>query len=180
MMTPAPTLITKRLTLRGPVASDLEPHTNFVVNSPRLAFLDGNGSAQDAWFGFTTGIGHWQVKGYGFFMVLDTATDTPVGRAGILNHVGWPEPELAYHMFDNGEGHGYAFEAGVAVRQWAGGSLGLGPLISMISPTNTRSIALATRLGAVEESRTKHGEDDAIIFRHLGHDQPAAIAQVTI
>lgn len=178
MMTPAPTLTTKRLTLRGPVACDLAPHTEFVMNSKRLAFLDGNGSAQDAWYGFATGIGHWQVRGYGFFMVVDTATNTSVGRVGILNHVGWPEPELAYHMFDNGEGHGYAFEAALAVRNWAGEVLGLGALISMIAKTNVRSIALATRLGAVAERDYDHGGEDAVIYRQLPYDHADALAQV--
>ncbi|MFT4742717.1 MAG: RimJ/RimL family protein N-acetyltransferase [Yoonia sp.] len=179
MMTPAPIITTKRLTLRGPVASDLAPQTDFIVNSARMEFLGGNGSAQDAWFAFLTGIGHWHMHGYGFFMIVDTATNTPVGRMGILNHVGWPEPELAYHMFDNGEGHGYAFEAGLAVRQWAGETLGLGPLVSIISPTNTRSIALAKRLGAVSERETTHDNEPAIIFRHLAHDSADARAQVT-
>ncbi|MCO4847457.1 MAG: GNAT family N-acetyltransferase [Yoonia sp.] len=179
-MTPAPILTTKRLTLRGPVIGDLAPYSDFIVNSSRMESLGGNDSANDAWGAFIAGIGHWQVRGYGFFTVVNSATNTPVGRTGILNHVGWPEPELAYHMFDNGEGHGFAFEAAVAVRQWAGDTLGLGPLISIISPTNVRSIALATRLGAVQEQTTKHDGEDAIIFRHLAHDSDAAIAQVTV
>jgi len=178
MMTPAPTLTTQRLTLRGPVASDLVPFTGMIVNSTRMGGLGGNGTENDAWGAFISGIGHWHMRGYGFFVVTDTATGTPLGRSGILNHVGWPEPELAYHMFDNGEGQGYAFEAGIAVRNWAGKILGLGPLVSIIAKTNTRSIALAKRLGAVAERDYVHGDEDATIYRHLAHDHPDAIAQV--
>ncbi len=176
-MTPAPTLHTKRLTLRGPEKSDLAPFTDWLVNSDRLEHLGGNVDANKAWGGMISGIGHWQWHGYGFFTAVETATNTPMGRAGILNHLQWPEPELAYHLFDNGEGKGYAYEAAVAVRHWAGQVKGLGPLISIISPANTRSIALAERLGAVPEKETTHDGAPAIYYRHLAHDAPAALAQ---
>ena len=91
---------------------------------------------------------------------------------------GRSEPERAYHMFDSGEGHGYAYEAGVAVRQWARQVLNLGPLVSIIAKTNTRSIALAKRLGAVAERDYDHGGENATIYRHLPHNHPDAIAQV--
>ena len=178
MMTSAPTLTTTRLTLRGPIESDLAPYSDFIVASPRMDSLGGNDNANQAWGGFIAGIGHWHMRGFGFFTIVDTATDTPVGRCGLLNHVGWPEPELAYHMFDNGEGRGYAFEAALAVRHWAGETLGLGPLVSIIAKANTRSIALATRLGAVVERDYDHGGEDAAIYRHLPYDHADALAQV--
>ncbi|MEY1554642.1 GNAT family N-acetyltransferase [Yoonia sp. R2331] len=176
-MTSAPTLQTKRLTLRGPEKDDLAPYTDWMVNSARLTHLGGNTTPERAWGGMISGIGHWHWHGYGFFTVVETATKTPVGRMGILNHLGWPEPELAYHMFDNGEGKGYGYESGVAARQWAGQAMGLGPLISIISPANTRSIALATRLGATPEKDTTHDGEPATLYRHLAHDDPAALAQ---
>lgn len=39
MMSPAPTLTTTRLTLRGPKKSDLAPFMDFIVASPRLKAL---------------------------------------------------------------------------------------------------------------------------------------------
>jgi len=63
------------------------------------------------------------------------------------------------------------------VREWAGRTLGLEPLISLIAPTNTRSIALAIRLGATEERRDVIDGEDCIVFRHLAHHDPRAVAQ---
>ena len=150
----------------------------FMYNCNRMEGWGNNGPFDKGGGAFRRGSGHWQRRGYGFCMVVDRATDTPVGRSGILNHVGWSEPELAYHVFDNGEGHGYAYEAGVAVRQWAGRVLNLGPLVSIIAKTNTRSIALAKRLGAVAKRDYDHGGENATIYRHLPHNHPDAIAQV--
>lgn len=176
-MTPAPTLATARLVLRGPQKSDLAAFTALVTRSERMDAVGGQESERDAWYGFISGIGHWIWHGYGFFTVTEKTSGMATGRVGIINHVGWPQPELAWHMFDGFEGRSYAFEAACAVREWAGGTLGLEPLISQISPDNTRSLALATRLGAVEERRDVVDGEKCIIFRHLAHNDPRAVAQ---
>ncbi|WP_458791695.1 GNAT family N-acetyltransferase [Yoonia sp. MH D7] len=176
-LTNAPTLITNHLTIRGPQKSDLAAFTDFVTNSNRMETIGDNGSENDAWRGFIGSVGHWHWHGYGFFTLEDNATSQAIGRVGILNHVDWPEPELAWHMFDGFEGKSLCFEAAIAVRAWAG-SLGLSPLISMIAATNTRSLALAKRLGAIEKSRMTHEHEPTIVMRHLAHDHPDALAQL--
>ena len=177
MLTNAPTLRTSRLTLRGPVKDDLAPFTAWVTTSDRMAHLGGTIGADDAWRGFIAGVGHWHWHGFGFFMVTETATGRVLGRCGLLRHSGWPETELAWHLFDGAEGHGYAYEAAVAVRHWAGESLGLSPLASFIAPDNARSRALARRLGATEAGETVLDGDVAILHRHPAHDAPLARAQ---
>ena len=176
-LTVAPTLTTARLVLRGPQKRDLAAFTAMVTTSARMDVVGGKGTADDAWRAFISGIRHWQWHGYGFFTVTDRETGVAAGRVGILNHLEWPQPELAWHMFDGYEGKSLAFEAACAVREWAGRTLGLEPLISLISPNNTRSLALATRLGAVEERRDVIDGENCIIFRHLAYDDPRAVTQ---
>lgn len=176
-MTPAPTLTTARLTLRGPQKRDLAAFTAMVTGSARMDVVGGKGTEDDAWRGFIAGIGHWQWHGYGFFTVIERATGFAAGRVGIINHINWPQPEMAWHMFDGFEGKSLAFEAACAVRDWAGRTLGLEPLISLIAPHNTRSMALAARLGAMEERRDIVDDENVIVFRHLAYDNPRAEAQ---
>lgn len=176
-MTPAPTLTTARLVLRGPQKRDLPAFTSWVTRSPRMAAVGGKVSERDAWRGFLAGVGHWNWHGYGFFTVTERESGIAAGRVGILHHIEWPQPELAWHMFDGFEGRSYAFEAACAVRDWAGRTLGLEPLISLIAPDNTRSLALATRLGAVEERRDVIDGEKVIVFRHLSYDNPKAERQ---
>ena len=178
-MTPAPTLTTARLVLRGPEKRDLPAFTTWVTTSDRMAAVGGKGTQRDAWRGFLAGIGHWQWHGYGFFTVAERATGVAAGRVGIINHIEWPQPELAWHMFDGFEGKSYAFEAACVVREWAGNSLGLEPLVSLISPDNHRSLRLVSRLGAREERRDVVDDEKVIIFRHLSYDDPRAVAQAT-
>ncbi|MDP5360827.1 MAG: GNAT family N-acetyltransferase [Paracoccaceae bacterium] len=176
-MTPAPTLTTTRLVLRGPLKRDLAAFTAWVTGSERMAAVGGPGTERDAWRGFIAGIGHWHWHGYGFFTVTERESGIAIGRVGIINHIEWPQPEMAWHMFDGYEGRSYAFEAACAVRDWAGRELGLEPLVSLITPSNTRSLALATRLGAREERRDVVDGEHVIIFRHLAYDDKRAARQ---
>ncbi len=162
-----PTLTTDRLTLRPPRESDLETLVAF-GQSERTAFIGGKRERFEAWRGFLAVIGHWALRGYGYWSV-DTRDGDFVGRVGVSLHDGWPEPELGWHLFDGFEGQGYATEAARAVRAHAYNVWGMGPVISFIAFENPRSIAVAERLGAKFES---NGKDDGPhpygIWRHPG------------
>ncbi len=148
-MIPQARISTDRLILRTPCEGDFAAVAAF-MRSPRAAFVGGPIEDDFAlWRSFLSGLGHWALRGYGMFMVDREAT--PVGRVGILYHRMWQEPELGWHVFDGHEGQGYATEAAIAARRWAAESHGLGPLISYIDTRNTRSAAVARRLGAVHE-----------------------------
>jgi RimJ/RimL family protein N-acetyltransferase len=148
-MMPEVRLTTRRLTLRPPVPEDFVAVEAY-ARSPRALYTGGQLSDQmDIWRGFLGVAGHWALKGYGLFTVLRDGT--PIGRAGVIDHVMWDEPELGWHLFDGYEGQGYATEAARAARDWAATDRGLGPLISYIHPDNARSRAVAERLGACRE-----------------------------
>ena len=165
MMLSAPRLETDRLILRGPEESDFDAVKAFMT-SERTKFIGGKTTSEwEAWRGFLGSIGHWALRGYGFFTVLDKLGNR-LGRVGLLNHVMWPEPELGWHMFDGSEGKGFAYEAAMAIRDWAAKERKLDRLISQIHPDNARSIALAERMGATLEKETTLLGDPCLIYRH--------------
>ncbi|NJM83815.1 MAG: GNAT family N-acetyltransferase [Tabrizicola sp.] len=161
-----PVLQTERLTLREPREADFPALLQF-NDSPRTAHLGGPQPRRLVWRGFLAVIGHWALRGYGYWSV-ETRDGTFIGRVGLGYHDGWPEPELGWHLFDGAEGKGYAFEAAMAARCFAYGQLGMTTLISMIAPENLRSIALARRLGARFEHSDPGVERPFDIYRHPG------------
>ena len=165
-LTSAPTLETERLILRGPLQSDLPDYTRFVTSSPRLEEQGETISEDQAWFGFLIGVGHWQWHGFGFFTLTRHKDARPLGRVGLLKHSDWPEVELAWHLFDGSEGHGYATEAALAVRKWAYQAHGLADLVSYIDHDNHRSQGVAQRLGAKTDGTRSPHEPDAEIWHH--------------
>lgn len=164
---PVPRLETERLVLRGPEGRDFEAIAAFAMDAERTKYIGGPAADDfEAWGGFCRTIGHWMWNGYGFWMVEDKATGQAVGRVGLLNHLGWPEPEIGWHMFAAGEGRGLAYEAAVAIRAYGAQHLGLDRVISLIHPDNTRSRALAERLGAVVERTGDLLGETCLIYRH--------------
>ncbi|MBY4894429.1 GNAT family N-acetyltransferase [Rhodobacteraceae bacterium N5(2021)] len=165
-LTTAPTLKTERLILRGPRRADLPAFTRFVTSAPSIIAQDEAGSPEDAWFGYMIGVGHWHWHGFGFFVLEEQATGQPMGRVGLLKHVHWPDVELAWHLFEEGEGKGYATEAARAVKTWAHDALGLDRLHSYIDVTNARSQAVARRLGATTDGTRAAHEPEAEVWVH--------------
>jgi RimJ/RimL family protein N-acetyltransferase len=159
-----PTLTTQRLVLRAPLDNDAGPLGAF-LQSPRAAWIGGPYPASDAVDWLVHDRRKWADSGRGAWIVA-LGDDTPVGRVGFLDHAGWHEPELAWFLFDGFEGKGYAYEAALAARGYATGTLKLPPLFSFIEAGNLRSKALAERLGAAPEREVDFKGIRLTVYRH--------------
>jgi len=172
-LTTAPLLEIERLRLRGPEQHDFAPIAAFYADADRSKGFGGPQDRTEAWRWFASMIGHWALRGFGFWMVETKGGET-VGMVGLWEPEGWPEPELGWVMFRNGEGRGYALEAALAVRAHAYAGMGMQALSSNIFPGNHRSVALAERMGAVLErtyQNVTHGTE--MVYLHPG---PAKVA----
>lgn len=168
---PIPTLTTDRLTLREPREADLAAMLAF-NDSSRADFVGGRRDRQWVWRGLLANIGHWALRGHGFYSV-DTRSGDFIGRIGVIYHDGWDEPELGWHLFDGCEGQGYAAEAAHAARADYHARISPAPLISYIDPANAKSEALARRLGAAPERQAVFLDKAVTVWRHPG---PEALA----
>ena len=107
-------------------------------------------------------------------MVADKQTNAPLGIVGPIYPIEWPEPEIAWTVFAPAEGRGIAHEAALAARAYVYGTLGWTTVISCTLPDNVRSIALAKRMGAVQDESFIHPEyGELLVWRH---PSPEALA----
>ena len=163
----APIIETERLILRGPEAQDFEPHARFFADEKRAWGFGGAESRNGAWRWFASSIGHWFLHGYGYWTITERDTGAVLGITGLWHPEGWPEAELGWVAFEGAEGKGLIHEAAFAARQYAYDQLGFGALPSYIIPGNTRSVALAERLGATYETTFENvGHGPSMIYRH--------------
>lgn len=166
-----PELLTERLRLRAPKASDYDPFVTFRM-SARAASVGGPFTKSEAYGQFGELFGHWILRGYGRWVVADKDTDEPLGVVGLWYPEGWPEPEVAWSVFEKGEGKGIAYEASLMAREFAYEKLGWETAISLIIDGNTRSFALARRLGAEFEVHFHHPILGAMqLWRHPSPEQ---------
>jgi RimJ/RimL family protein N-acetyltransferase len=167
-LTDIPMLETKRLRLRAPLASDFEPYAEFRM-SDRASGVGGPFTRSEAYSQFGELFGHWVLRGFGRWIVADLSSDEPFGVVGLWYPEGWPEPEIAWSVFEGGEGKGIAFESSLAAREFAYSNLGWTTAVSLILEGNPRSFALARRLGAEFEASYQHPALGAMqIWRHPG------------
>jgi RimJ/RimL family protein N-acetyltransferase len=144
-----PTLSTQRLTLRGFTAADLDALAPIYAD-PEVNRYIGDGTPADraaTWRALAGMLGHWQLRGYGMWALIERATGRLIGRAGLYNPEGWPGLEAGWLLARDCWGRGFATEAGHAVLAYAFTQVGADHLISLIRPGNTASIRVAERLG---------------------------------
>ncbi len=161
-----PQLETERLILRAPSEADLDADTAFFA-SEAAKFVGGQMRRDEVWRVIAALLGHWSLRGYGYWSVDEKDTGEYLGRVGLWCPEGWPEPEVGWTLLNHATGKGYATEAGFAARNYAYDVLGWDTAISLIDPENHASIAVAKRLGAQFEYNYEHPKyGTSEIWRH--------------
>lgn len=150
-----PRLQTERLILREYRQDDFDAFAAF-YETPRSRFIGGPLPRELAWRGLATHLGHWALRGFGFWAVEERATGTFCGHVGLWHPEGWPEPEVGWVLMGHAEGRGLALEAALAARDYAYQHLNWPTAISLIDPGNTRSLRLAQRMGCWHEGDFTH------------------------
>jgi RimJ/RimL family protein N-acetyltransferase len=156
-----PTIDTPRLTLDAPRDTDFEGYAS-IVTTDRGRWVGGPFTRKDAWLDFSQMVAGWVFRGYGNLSIRPKGTAAYLGTVLLHHEYGDPEPELGWLLVREAEGHGYAFEAGAAMRDWAFAHAGLRTFVSYIAPGNDRSIALALRLGG----RLVDGPEGLVTYRY--------------
>jgi RimJ/RimL family protein N-acetyltransferase len=150
-------LETERLILRTWKLDDFDTYARIYADADVMQFLSAHGkpmSRFDAWFSFSLLVGHWYLRGFGMFAVVDRATGDVVGRIGPWLPEGWPGFEVGWSLRREYWGRGYATEAVKACIRHSFETLGQPHVISLIDPENIRSIRVAERAGERLEGTT--------------------------
>lgn len=167
----APIVETPRLRLRGWQPDDFLPYAALVRDPDTARFITRTGepySSSQAWAEVAFFIGHWQLLGYGMFVVEERESKKFLGRVGALHPPGWPALEVAWALDPSSRGNGFATEAAKAAIDWSFQALEIARVISVIHPENHASLRVATRVG-------EHRTDEQ--FSPFG--EPCDVWQVT-
>lgn len=107
---------------------------------------------------------HWDNYGYGLWAAVTKSSDAIVGFVGLSHPLSWPEMverlEVGWRLARDAWGFGYATEAAREAVRLGREVLGRDELVSLIHPLNTRSLAVARRLGMQEEGEVPHPSRD--------------------
>lgn len=159
-----PVLETERLVLRGPQPEDY-PDFKATFTSFRARYMGGPLNPYESWMLYAAEIGHWEIRGFGMWMIHDKDTDATLGMAGGWQPAMWPEREIAWIIWPEVAGKGYALEAVDAARRHFYAN-GWDSAVSYLDPYNLDSVRLAERLGCAKDKTSKSIGDDDAVYRH--------------
>jgi RimJ/RimL family protein N-acetyltransferase len=151
MKDPLQKILTERLILRQWRPSDYEPFARFHADPEHSRYIGGPMSRPMSWRYFAGVIGHWALRGFGFWAVEERDSNRLIGGVGLWYPEGWPELELAYWLMPEAQGKGIATEAGYKSIEVAFDVMRVQTLVSFINPSNEPSIRVAERLGGTDE-----------------------------
>ncbi|MFN4102308.1 MAG: GNAT family N-acetyltransferase [Pararhodobacter sp.] len=159
-----PVLETPRLILRAPQASDFPAFAAYAA-SERTRFVGGAKPHSAAFEKFASMIGHWPLRGFGRFVLVEKASGAPLGHAGPLQLDEAMLPELTWTLWSGAaEGQGFAREAMEAVLPWMR-ELGVPEARSEVHRDNARSHRLALALGGVPCPELSGWMPGAMVYR---------------
>lgn len=150
----APVLTTGRLTLRAHTQDDLGALAAMWGDAEVTRHIGGQPRThQDVWTTLLRTIGHWQVLGYGYWVVTRTGTGEVLGEAGFADHkrglpaklaagpeAGWAFGPAAWHQ-------GIATETMLACQNWMDRAHAPPVTHCIIDPANLASQKVAAKLG---------------------------------
>lgn len=163
------TIETERLTLRQFELGDFAAVGRMVGDVEVMRYVGGQVTKSwDVWGYMARTLGHWTLRGYGPYAVVEKSSGALVGRVGLLNPETWPGIEIAWTLARPFWGKGYATEAAMAVGRVGSRALKAEGFISLVHPDNTSSQRVAERLGARRDGSTDYfgADTPAFVYRH--------------
>lgn len=173
-MNPDRTLETDRLLLRPHRLEDFE-ECLATWSDPEVArFVGGRPfSREEVWTKVLRYRGHWELNGFGFWVLREKKTDRFVGEAGFMDFKRdmvpsfGSAPEAGWVLAQWAWGKGFATEAMRAALAWLEAHRGKERTVCMIQPANQASIGVARKCGYQEWTRTAYKNTDLILFERV-------------
>ncbi len=158
-------LLTPRLHLRPFRPDDFEAHAEICADPEVMRYIRAGALTRaEAWWQLARYMGHWQLRGYGLWAVVERSTGALIGHLGLLDPEGGHGLELGWALARPAWGKGFAYEGTRAALEYAFGALGRDHVLCVIRPENHRSIRLAERLGAVLESELEEARARQLVY----------------
>jgi RimJ/RimL family protein N-acetyltransferase len=176
----APTLITDRLTIAPLAASRFEQHFSNMSDARVVEWL-GSGQPQErieAWRRFCQGAGLWPLLGYGYWSVIERASDRMIGMGGFarfergiaqLDGV----PEAGWAFAHDAWGKGIASEFLATAISWADAAIDAAEIRCIISPGNGASIRVAEKNGFTQIDSTADVFGEIGVYARLRQPSPS-------
>jgi len=167
-----PDLESERLLFRGHTADDFTASAAMWADLDVVRYLSGRAATpEESWSRLLRYAGHWQVLGFGYWVMECRQTGDFLGEIGFADFkrdmtpsLGG-RPEAGWALISAAHGRGLATEALCRVTEWADICLD-GPTVCILNPRHRASKRVAEKAGYVDRSNARYrGETVRIMER---------------
>ena len=169
-----PAIDTERLTMRRPGLEDFEESLAIWADPQVVRYISGKPSTpEEMWARLLRYVGHWELLGYGFWVVREKSTGRFVGEMGLADFRRDIEPSLGgskeagWVVAPWAQGKGFATEAVRAALRWAEERFGPERVVCIIDPENAASLKVAHKCGFREFARGTYKGSPSLMFERL-------------
>ena len=157
---------TERLRLRGILLDDWRAlHRHYSDPSCTKYTFRRALSEGESWRAMAGMAGHWVLRGYGPYALVEKVSGAVMGAAGLWYPGDFPEAEIKWLLLPEFWGKGFASEAVRKIQEISFQYLALQP-ISLILAGNEASRRLASAVGAFHERDIPFRDETWMVYRH--------------
>lgn len=168
-----PVLQTERLTLRRHQLADFDELAEMWAHPEVARYIGGRAfTRMESWTKLFRYVGHWELLGFGYWAVVETASGRFAGEVGFADFHREMEPPLdgtpeqGWVIAPWAHGKGYATEAVDAALKWGAANFTQPRAVCLIDPENTTSIRVAEKCGYRRYAETTYQGSATILFEH--------------
>lgn len=99
-------------------------------------------------------------NGFGLYLVELKESHEPMGICGLIRRNTLNDVDIGYAFLPKFWSKGYAFEAALAIKEYARDTIGLKRMVAVVDPENQSSIRLLEKLGMRFEKMVRLTADD--------------------
>jgi RimJ/RimL family protein N-acetyltransferase len=163
---------TARLLLRKPRLDDWDSVSAMWADPVVTRHITGSPlPRRQAWMNLLSQVGHWDLLGYGGWIVVEKSTGRFVGQVGFqlfirgIDPALEPLPEAGWVLATEAHGQGYATEAVAAALAWADRSIEVPATVAIVNVGNAASRRVAGKVGFREVRYETYLESAIVLFR---------------
>jgi RimJ/RimL family protein N-acetyltransferase len=167
-------LDTERLSLRVPTLNDFEDSAAMWSDQAIVRHIGGRPfTREESWLRLLRHVGHWQLFGFGFWVVRERTGGRFVGEVGLgdFRRETIPsfhgDPEMGWVLARRAHGQGYATEAAETALEWMRLQHRTPRAVCMIEPENAASARVAAKCGFREFARTTYKDSAVVLLERI-------------
>jgi RimJ/RimL family protein N-acetyltransferase len=162
---------TERLILRPPTLADFDEIATVYSDAGVVRHLGGRPfTREEAWARLMRHVGHWQLFGFGFWVLRHRQDGRYVGDVGLayfrrdIKPAYEDSPEAGWVLAPWAQHQGFATEAAHAAHDWLDDRFRPHRTVCIIEPENAGSIRVAEKCGYKEFARSTYKNTSIILF----------------